>query len=349
MDPGARRQDPGDPRPTRTTPGSRRRSKAATTASAPSSAASFHASMLATVDAGYAAARTSTTSRPGRTRSASRSGTASARPATGTSGRAATARTIASNSAAQVGGRAASDRPQRRHGLDGRRCRPSATPGPRRSIRRLVRLREEAHLQRLGRRERRVAARSRSGLSRRLEERPCRELARHGRPQADRDHVHRDLDRSGSSRAGSSRSSCASQLATPSEKLLTKNSYNEVMTMHGTTMIFLVVVPILAGFAQLPRAADDRRAGHGVPAPERALVLALPARRHRALAELVREGRRGARRLVVVPDAVGEPPLREPRPRPGLLDPLDPHPHAVVARWGRSTSSSRSTTCAPRG
>ena len=40
-----------------------------------------------------------------------------------------------------------------------------------------------------------------------------------------------------------------SQLATPGEKLLTKNSYNEVVTMHGTTMIFLVVVPILAGFA----------------------------------------------------------------------------------------------------
>jgi cytochrome c oxidase subunit I len=40
-----------------------------------------------------------------------------------------------------------------------------------------------------------------------------------------------------------------SQLATPGEKLLTKNSYDEVMTMHGTTMIFLVVVPIMAGFA----------------------------------------------------------------------------------------------------
>src|SRR5689334_6961303 len=40
-----------------------------------------------------------------------------------------------------------------------------------------------------------------------------------------------------------------SQLATPGEKFLTKNSYNEVLTMHGTTMIFLVVVPIVAGFA----------------------------------------------------------------------------------------------------
>ena len=38
------------------------------------------------------------------------------------------------------------------------------------------------------------------------------------------------------------------QLATPNESFLTKNSYNEVMTMHGTTMIFLVIVPILAGF-----------------------------------------------------------------------------------------------------
>jgi cytochrome c oxidase subunit I len=38
------------------------------------------------------------------------------------------------------------------------------------------------------------------------------------------------------------------QLATPNETLLTKSSYNEVLTMHGTTMIFLVVVPILAGF-----------------------------------------------------------------------------------------------------
>jgi len=38
------------------------------------------------------------------------------------------------------------------------------------------------------------------------------------------------------------------QLAAPNESLLTKNSYNEALTMHGTTMIFLVVVPIMAGF-----------------------------------------------------------------------------------------------------
>src|SRR6478609_8465018 len=38
------------------------------------------------------------------------------------------------------------------------------------------------------------------------------------------------------------------QLATPDEHILTKNAYNGVVTMHGTTMIFLVIVPILAGF-----------------------------------------------------------------------------------------------------
>src|SRR3954452_6153109 len=39
------------------------------------------------------------------------------------------------------------------------------------------------------------------------------------------------------------------QLAQQNEHFLTKNKYNEVLTMHGTTMVFLGVVPILAGFA----------------------------------------------------------------------------------------------------
>jgi cytochrome c oxidase subunit 1 len=38
------------------------------------------------------------------------------------------------------------------------------------------------------------------------------------------------------------------QLAHPNESFLTRDSYNEVMTIHGVTMVFLVVVPILAGF-----------------------------------------------------------------------------------------------------
>jgi cytochrome c oxidase subunit 1 len=38
------------------------------------------------------------------------------------------------------------------------------------------------------------------------------------------------------------------QLATPDESFITRDSYNQLFTIHGTTMIFLVVVPILAGF-----------------------------------------------------------------------------------------------------
>jgi cytochrome c oxidase subunit I len=38
------------------------------------------------------------------------------------------------------------------------------------------------------------------------------------------------------------------QLATPNEHFVTKDSYDQLFTMHGTTMIFLVIVPILAGF-----------------------------------------------------------------------------------------------------
>ncbi len=38
------------------------------------------------------------------------------------------------------------------------------------------------------------------------------------------------------------------QLATPNETFVTRDRYNELFTIHGTTMVFLVVVPILAGF-----------------------------------------------------------------------------------------------------
>ena len=37
------------------------------------------------------------------------------------------------------------------------------------------------------------------------------------------------------------------QLATPNGKLLSADLYNQVYTMHGTTMVFLVVMPLGAG------------------------------------------------------------------------------------------------------
>src|SRR6266511_4784561 len=39
-----------------------------------------------------------------------------------------------------------------------------------------------------------------------------------------------------------------SQLARPNGKLLTAEQYNQIFTMHGVTMIFLVVMPMSAAF-----------------------------------------------------------------------------------------------------
>src|SRR5262245_40270066 len=38
------------------------------------------------------------------------------------------------------------------------------------------------------------------------------------------------------------------QRATPNEHFITRDDYNELFTVHGTVMVFLVIVPILAGF-----------------------------------------------------------------------------------------------------
>src|SRR2546428_491053 len=39
------------------------------------------------------------------------------------------------------------------------------------------------------------------------------------------------------------------QLGSPNSTFLTASQYNQVFTMHGTTMIFLVIMPLSAGFA----------------------------------------------------------------------------------------------------
>ena len=50
------------------------------------------------------------------------------------------------------------------------------------------------------------------------------------------------------------------QLAQPNGTLLTAAQYNTMFTMHGTTMVFLMGMPMAVGVRQLPRAAPDRRA-----------------------------------------------------------------------------------------
>ena len=62
------------------------------------------------------------------------------------------------------------------------------------------------------------------------------------------------------------------ELAVPGVQFLNPETYNQLFTIHGTTMIFLFVMPMMDGPGELHRAAPDRRRGHGVPAHQRAVA-----------------------------------------------------------------------------
>ena len=79
------------------------------------------------------------------------------------------------------------------------------------------------------------------------------------------------------------------QLARPDNHFLAPQVFNRLFTMHGTTMVFLRRHAHRVRVRQLPRAADDRRARHGVPAPERVQLL---ADRVRGAASLLQPPRR---------------------------------------------------------
>src|SRR5262249_4208077 len=227
-----------------TTCGSRPRT-AATTGSAHSSAASSMPRCSPPSRPALSSA-ISITSRPGRTRSASRSGTASVRRATGISGRAATARrsppTPCSSIRSPCPGSCTTASPAHRA-----RCHRSATRGHPRSSTPLPSTSGRTFTS-PRRPERRVAARSEAAY-------PVG--WKNGRVASwlvTVDHKRIGILYIATSlvwfvAAGILALLMRSQLATPGETFLTKNSYNEVLTMHGTTMIFLVVVPIVAGFA----------------------------------------------------------------------------------------------------
>ena len=91
--------------------------------------------------------------------------------------------------------------------------------------------------------------------------------------------------------------------------------YNQLFTMHGTVMIFLFIIPMLVGLRELRRAAPDRRAGHGVPADQRPVVLDAAAGRLLLLLGLP-DRRRGRSRLDELRAAVRGPASSR-RPGPG--------------------------------
>ena len=99
------------------------------------------------------------------------------------------------------------------------------------------------------------------------------------RSQGHRPPLHRHRVRLPVPRRACRPSPCALQLARPESGLIGPDLYNQLFTMHGTTMMFLFAVPIDGGVGGLPRAADGRHAQHRLPAPQRLQLLGLSVRR----------------------------------------------------------------------
>ena len=68
-----------------------------------------------------------------------------------------------------------------------------------------------------------------------------------------------------------------SQLAAPNKTVAERQAYNDLFTLHGTTMIFLFNTPVLAGFGNFLLPLQIGVARHGVPPPQRVRLLGLRA------------------------------------------------------------------------
>ena len=74
------------------------------------------------------------------------------------------------------------------------------------------------------------------------------ELGHHDRPQADRDHVPGPDLRLLHARRGRGAADAPPARRRPTTRSCDPQTYNQLFTMHGTTMVFLFVVPVMAGF-----------------------------------------------------------------------------------------------------
>ena len=74
--------------------------------------------------------------------------------------------------------------------------------------------------------------------------------------------------------------SCGCNSCVPENHVVGPDTFNRLFTMHGTTMVFLVGMPIIAGMSNYLDTADDRRARHGVSAAECFRLLDFSVRRH---------------------------------------------------------------------
>ncbi len=121
------------------------------------------------------------------------------------------------------------------------------------------------------------------------------------------------------------------QLMHPNGTVVSADTFNQLFTMHGTTMIFLGDHAAVGRVLQLPDPAADRGARRGVPAAERLQLLGVPVRRpvHQLLVDPRRRpGRRVVRLRAAHHHAV------QPRPQHRLLGAGHPDPRRQFAGRG---------------
>ena len=94
------------------------------------------------------------------------------------------------------------------------------------------------------------------------------------------------------------------QLAQPNSSFVSDNTYNELFTMHGSTMIYLFVTPMAIALALYLVPLQIGALAPVGSAPGAGRVLDLALRRAGHAAGLVRRRRRRPRRLVVLRAAV---------------------------------------------
>ncbi len=70
------------------------------------------------------------------------------------------------------------------------------------------------------------------------------------------------------------------ELAQPGTQIVDPSTFNGLFSTHAALMIFVFVIPVVRRDRELRPAADDRGAGHGVPAAERAELLDAADRGH---------------------------------------------------------------------
>ena len=138
-----------------------------------------------------------------------------------------------------------------------------------------------------------------------------------------------------------------SELAQPGLQFVSDRTYNELFSMHGTVMIFLFIIPILAGFGNYVVPLQIGAPDMAFPRINALSFWMLPLAGILLFSGFVTGGTAAAGWTSYSPLARGSP-ARGDRLRPGPVDRrARPHRDQLDPRC-RSTSWSRSSRCARR-